>query len=606
MIKQGKVNDSILEKKFKILRTSIMLGNITNREEVMENYRETAKDVDRLRREVYEELLAGKMYTTKTLEEERDRLKDLIAFTENRVDERNAFIDDYIKITNSFLDDLPKVSNEDELVSYKIRLDNIDEYLRNCDEINELNAKLKEKRKELEEKYENKASSEIINNKLEDELIDEFNKIMLKDEYYAGLNYTDIDNELLKIDSHLEDKKEVMNTFISSYEALKNAGISGAEREEYLSYVSDSKKDYYSELEKKYMLNIYKIVLDKETDYDLLYQKREHLNNVLNDRLNNRRELDITSRDELEYFESICEEQFSIIKSQKINMENIDRLIAQIAEYESRLEELDLANNRDEIADILREYSVSKPDVYKTELPNQEEVREEVIKKEIENSGGPKPSNMVVKVSEPVKIDVKNAKDTAKLVMKKVVIVLEPKRFNTKRDKLKEAESELAIEKALESMNDLEDETKSDDTFVTLDLNSDTDDKSDDVFVSTSDNNIDVSLNADDKNDEFISIPTEIFVEEADTSREKPLDLFSQTDPFLDDNQFEISDNVLREDSVAGMPKTFNIGTVKPTSMLSQIEEKVEENDDIILPTMGLTGSEKVDVPIVSENYLNE
>ena len=38
MIKQGIANDSIIEKKFKILRTSIMLGNITNREEVMQSY----------------------------------------------------------------------------------------------------------------------------------------------------------------------------------------------------------------------------------------------------------------------------------------------------------------------------------------------------------------------------------------------------------------------------------------------------------------------------------------------------------------------------------------------------------------------------------------
>ena len=619
MIKQGIVNNSILEKKFKILRTSIMLGNITNREEVMETYEETAKEVDKLRRDVYEELLASKMYTTKTLEEERDRLKDLITFTEDRINARNDFIDDYIKITNNFLDDLPKVSNEDELISYKIRLDNIDEYLNNCEEIKELNAKLKEKRKELEEKYENKASSEIINSKLEDELIDEFNKIMLKNEYYASLNYTDIDSELLKIESHLEDKKEVMNTFISSYDALKNAGISGAEREEYLSYVADSKKDYYQELEKKYMLNVYKLVLDKESDYDLLYQKREYLNNILKERLDNRRELEITARDDLEYFQDICNEQFSIIKSQKINMENIDKLIASIADCESRLEELDAANSRDEITDILREYSETKPDVYKAELPDQEEVREEVIKKEIENSGGPKPSNMVVKINEPVKINVKNAKDTAKLVMKKVVIVLEPKRFNTKKDKLKEAEKELALEKQLENIEVPTKEDK-DDTFVTMDVDSDTKDTNDDVFISTPDNNINIVLDtdtSDDKvvktitpdeikvhvpSDDFVSVPTEIFVEE---TREKPLDLFSQTDPFLDDNQFEISDNVLREDSVSNMPKTMGIGTVRPTSMLSQIEAKENENDDIILPTMGLTDNNKTDVPIVSENYLN-
>ena len=53
MIKQGIVNDSILEKKFKILRTSIMLGNIKNRDEMLSNYEDTARNVEILRNNVY-------------------------------------------------------------------------------------------------------------------------------------------------------------------------------------------------------------------------------------------------------------------------------------------------------------------------------------------------------------------------------------------------------------------------------------------------------------------------------------------------------------------------------------------------------------------------
>ena len=48
MIRQGIVNDGILEKKFKILRTSIMLGNVRNREEVMSSYETTAREALRL------------------------------------------------------------------------------------------------------------------------------------------------------------------------------------------------------------------------------------------------------------------------------------------------------------------------------------------------------------------------------------------------------------------------------------------------------------------------------------------------------------------------------------------------------------------------------
>ena len=605
MIKQG-LNDDILEKKFKILRTSIMLGNIKNREEMLHTYEETARSVDNIRQAVYEELLAGKEYTTMTLEEEEERLKDLISFIEKRINDRNEFVDDYIKITNNFLDNLPKIPKEEELDDYRIRLANIEEYLNNSKEIEELNIKLKNLRDRLEEKYESKASNEIINSKLEDELIDEFNKYITRDEYYSSLNYMDIDTELIKIESILKDKQEVMNTFISSYEALKNAGISGAEREEYLSYVSDARNDYYNELEKKYILNIYKLVLDKKNNYDELYQKRENINNILEDRLNRRYELEITSRDELDYFTKLCNEQFSVIKSQKINIENIDKLILEISECENRLDELDQANNRDEIVNLLNEFSVDKQVIEKVELPKEDEIQEEVIKKNIEEEGI-KPANMVVKISEPIKMNIRNASDTAKLVMKKVVIVLEPKKFNSKRDKLAEAERELALRKEEEEKLKQQQEEKKEDLFVTLDMDNKTEDTADDIFINT---NNDVTLNLETQgNNEVkidipdnnqVSIPTEIFIDEP---KEETLDLFKETDPFLDDNEFELSQEK-KDEVVSNMPEIRNIGTVKPNSVLSQIEKVTEDNSDIILPTNGLTNNEKVDVPIVSENYI--
>ena len=285
MIKQSiGDSDSILLKKFKILRTSIMLGNYRNRESIMKEYEETAREIDKINKNVYEELLASKMYTTTSLEEEQTRLKELIDFIEKRIKERNDFIDDYIKITSNFLDGLDKVSLEDELPDYKNRVGNIDEYLSNVARIKEIDDELKKLRDELKEKYDNKANNEIINSKLEEELIEEFNKIITRDGYYSGLNYTDIDEEIGKIDLLLKDKKEVMDTFTSSYQALASVGISGAEREEYLSYVQDSRLDYYQEKEKKYILEIYKAVLDKKSEYDKLYEKRLYIDGIINDR----------------------------------------------------------------------------------------------------------------------------------------------------------------------------------------------------------------------------------------------------------------------------------------------------------------------------------
>ena len=75
MMKQGLMFNDILLKKFKILRTGILLGNVRNREDTLMEYEETAKEVDNIHTKIYEELLGSKLYTTTTLEEEKDNQK---------------------------------------------------------------------------------------------------------------------------------------------------------------------------------------------------------------------------------------------------------------------------------------------------------------------------------------------------------------------------------------------------------------------------------------------------------------------------------------------------------------------------------------------------
>ena len=589
MIKQIFVDkDSILEKKFKILRMSIMLGNFKNRSDMLKEYEDTAIQIDAYRRKLYEEKLASKMYTTTTLEEEKERLIDLIKCIEDRIDERNKFIDDYLNVTGNFLDSIDRVLEEDDLPDYKLRLDNISDYLSNVQEINSIKRTLDEKRRELEEKYENKSNNEIINNKLEEELDEEFNKVIINDEYYKNLNYLDIDLELEKINTSIIDKREVMNTFISSYDALSVSGISGAEREEYLSYVQDAKEDYYACLEKNYILNIYKLVLDKITDYDKLYDKRLKIEKLLEDRATDRKELSIKDRDMLEYFSNICKEHLNIIKSQKFNIENIDKLILEISNYEDRLEELEGSNNRQEIVDLLNEFLINKDN------DNIDDNNDDIILKDddVEKDTASKPANLVVKVKEPVKIDVKAASDIAKLVMKKVVIVLEPKKFSAKRDKLKEADEKLEEEKKQDVLDTAIENTNS----VGVELSTK------DIFTDDDIEDGEIKVNIPSNQD--ISIPAEIFIDEPKDNED--IDLFKEVDPFLDDNEFEITDkNVDKDDKDSSLPEIKNIGTVKPTNVLSKLKQVTEENNDIIFPTMGLTNSDKTEVPIVSENYIN-
>jgi len=563
MIKQSLAFDDILEKKFKILRTSIMLGNLKNREDTLREYEDTAKEIDKIRKNVYEELLASKMYTTVTLEEEETRLKDLIDFIQNRVKERNDFVDDYIKITSNFLDNLDKVSLENELDDFKTRYSDINEYLNNCDEIKKLNVKLKELRDQLEEKYENKANNELINSKLEEELIDEFNQFITRNEYYSGLNYTDIDLELTNLDSSIIEKKNVLDTFTSSYQALLGAGITGAEREEYSSYVQEAKLSYYEDIEKKSVLSIYKLVLDKQIDYDKLYEKRTNINGLLDERDRMRNSLDVNTRDELKYFVDLCKEQFSIIKSQKFNMENIDKLILEISDCENKLDLLEKANNRKEIVDLIEEYSAPLVEVEKVELPDEKKVYEEV-----EKVMPKKPANMVVRIKDPIKINVKSVSDTAKLVMKKVVIVLEPKKFNAQRDKLKEAELELKKEKYENMMNK---------------INSD-EEKVEDIKIEEEKIEENIEEKIEDNKEEVNKIEMPMF-EDVEEKEDKEDDtLLVNNDIFFDDDTNKNDSNELFDDV------TDNIGSnsIFEDNAITEVVPEVNTNDIFLDDDLGI------------------
>ena len=110
-----------------------------------------------------------------------------------------------------------------------------------------------------------------------------------------------------------------------------------------------------------------------------------------------------------------------------------------------------------------------------------------------------------------------------------------------------------------------------------------------------------IKINASDISN--MSIPTEIFIEDPPAKKEE--DLFKVTDPFLDDNEFELDDNISSDEIRANMPIIKNIGSVKPNNDLSNIENVVKDNNDVILPNLGLVDDVKSDVPIVSENYIS-
>lgn len=548
MISGSSAFNDILEKKYKILRTSLILGNSKNRDDLLLQFEDTARRVDDIYNNRYLQILASKKYPTKNLNEEEDRLRDLIDFIKKRVYDRKCFLDDYKEITLYNLDGLKDISDEDELSLYENRLSIIDEYLANVDKIDNINKRISECKDELDEKYKVNAENQALNVKYEDTLLDEFNKIILDDEYYSKLSYTDIDKELEDLDVSSKDKKATLDTFIASYDALENSGIGEDEKNEYKSYVRDAKVDYYSDVEKIYILKLYKMVLDKKTEYKDIFSKRENITNLLNERLVLRNDLDIDSFDVLSGFYDIVCDQFGVVKAQKYTIESIDNLILTLDGYENDLKELTMRNSDKEILDVVSDYIF---DIDKKPTIEVEDTEEDVVEEEVPKVEDIKHlDNEVVAVEDAVDFDTDVVSMQAIDVMKRVVEALD-------------------IDK---------------DNIITVENDKD-----------------DIFLDEEPKVEEEES-KKNILTKEVPMTEE---DIFKDIDPFLDDNMYENDNKKVKDDTMGlVMPDIDKIGSVKPTNTLSKIEDIAKDNNDLVLPTLGLINNTK-DVSLVSDNYLS-
>ena len=549
MISGSSAFNDILEKKYKILRTSLILGNSKNRDDLLLQFEDTARRVDDIYNNRYLQILASKKYPTKNLNEEEDRLRDLIDFIKKRVYDRKCFLDDYKEITLYNLDGLKDISDEDELSLYENRLSIIDEYLANVDKIDDINKRISECKDELDEKYKVNAENQALNVKYEDTLLDEFNKIILDDEYYSKLSYTDIDKELEDLDISSKDKKATLDTFIASYDALENSGIGEDEKNEYKSYVRDAKVDYYSDVEKIYILKLYKMVLDKKTEYKDIFSKRENITNLLNERLVLRNDLGIDSFDVLSGFYDIVCDQFGVVKAQKYTIESIDNLILTLDGYENDLKELTMRNSDKEILDVVSDYIF---DIDKKPTIEVEDTEEDVVEEEVPKVEDIKHlDNEVVAVEDAVDFDTDVVSMQAIDVMKRVVEALD-------------------IDK---------------DNIITVENDKD-----------------DIFLDEEPKVEEKEDSKKNILTKEVPMTEE---DIFKDIDPFLDDNMYENDNEKVKDDTMGlVMPDIDKIGSVKPTNTLSKIEDIAKDNNDLVLPTLGLINNTK-DVSLVSDNYLS-
>ena len=397
-------SNKIKENKYKILRMSLLLGRGENQEETLMNFEEASREIDAMNDEIYLKNLEEKFYDTLTLEEEEKKLAVLVDYIGGRVEQRISLLTDFSNVTGYDLTNLPPIKYYDKLDDYKERFKYIREYLSNITEIKSLNDEITASEAKLKDAYLSKATAEEYNERNEEILLNKFETI-LKSTKLKDINKENVNSKLEEIKVSVADSKKSLDIFYKSFATLSGSGISEEEEEEYKSYVENAKDVYYAAKEEEYLLSIYQYLIKNEIEYKVILEKRENINNLLYERLDLRKELNIKDADILSNLYDLLERQYEDINHQKDNIELIDSLNEQIDQCKEKLNELELDNQKVEILALLREFCLI--DTYASTEENKEKEesihqKEEVTENKEETKEAPKEETKVINQEEKI------------------------------------------------------------------------------------------------------------------------------------------------------------------------------------------------------------
>ena len=341
---------------YKILRMSVLLSQDEVDELTLSKFKDASINLDKMYTEDYEEKLESMFYSTSTLEEEVERLRKLVDFVKDRIEQRKSLQSDYKNVTGNELNDLEYIEKASELDLYEKRLNLIKSYLDNSKTIEVNKKELTYLESELANEFDRKKSNEEKNVNLEDKLYTDYINILYEMDLQSLTKVEDIDEELNKIAKEINEAKDQKDTFVTAFDNLKTSGISGDLELEYASYVENSKRNYYYVKEKEILLELYELIEKKEKEYSNLFTKRTNVKTLLKERLTLRKEMNIKEKDLLLPIYDLVEEQSHEIEEEKSNTDNINVLTERIKLKENRLEELNKEVKKPEVLSLLKEF----------------------------------------------------------------------------------------------------------------------------------------------------------------------------------------------------------------------------------------------------------
>lgn len=461
----------------KIFETRIKLDkekNIETPPDVLINYEKYSKKIDSIYNSKFEKEIKSLIVPAVTIEKEEERLGKLISLLKSRLEKREELENRFYLTTGRYIKGLQLVVSESEFEDKKNRLETITKYLDTRNEINTVNESISELKDKLSDEV-TKQDEYIKKNKImEDELYNSFKDVISNDDYLSKLNEDDIDTEIAMVIDKVKDNKETLDVTKDSVNSLMISG----DNDDYLSYVEDAERSYFTWKNRELLLKIYSLVVKFEDNYNDLFEKRDKINKIIRNRRSIKDNLTIEVTDNFSSFEDVLKEQLDVLKNEKEVLENVSNYTNRISFKEERLSELEEANNSVEILSILREYGLIDTYDNKEEL---EEVPLETPELEEEDNGDEEeeifvkeinPYRIVDVIDYPKSLNIGLARLKGESVREKVNKKLNPTiKAPTFDDITNEIDNSKEEDKVIDtSNNDLVDDKKLDNEGVKEDI----------------------------------------------------------------------------------------------------------------------------------------
>lgn len=288
--------------------------------------------------EYEEEYMELSSKESKLLDEEKDRLRDLITLVTNRREYLDRRKEKHKEVTGSLVE-LTTFLGEDKLSFYKKKLKTIEKYEENKLFKEKLISEMKTLDIKISEASRNVKANMRLNDMLESKMINLVSKSLEKLNLYELVNSKE---DILNKYTSLSYAKDMAVDNLNSVNELGNDELK-IECEKMLSEIT---KEYRVYEEKVNIINLIEIYDKPTSGYEELLNKREKINDILKFLVGS--PLHELLNDELS-------KGYNTIKLEKQDIKNYDELRLEREKKNKRLYEIDEENNSKEFKELLED-----------------------------------------------------------------------------------------------------------------------------------------------------------------------------------------------------------------------------------------------------------